>query len=525
MADVFISYSRVDQDFVRVLHQALAQSQCDAWVDWEDIPLSADWWKEIQAGIDAANTFVFVISPDSLKSEVCRQEIDYAAASHKRMMPIVWRDEFDRAVVPPALGKHNWLFFRQTDNFDQAFQALVKTLDTDLDYVKLHTRLLVRSREWEASQKMADYLLRGKDLESAETWLAQSTGKSPGPTALHRDYVYRSRRAETTRQRQQQRRLQIFGASVSGLALLALGAAGLAFQQRQRAIVQEQLAYQQSKLAFANQLAVAAQTTVQSQLRQNQLLQDLSAEMASPAPEVQETTLAFGLASLPDDLAALLRQERPRLITFSPYNTYVAIVNEAYDLRVWHVPSQRQVLVWGVESNIADVGFSPDETLLTVATRDSVLHIWRTDVDAYTAKTALEGHTQRLTDTAFSPDGGLFATASEDGTVRLWNLSDILNENKRQAMLLRHPAPVQSVTFSPDGQHVLTGDDQALRVWSMAGQPTLCLSHNEPLRLVMFNNDGTQVGSVSSETLVRVWPWPQLLEESLTLAEARPSCG
>ncbi len=112
MADVFISYSRVDQDFVRVLHQALAQSQCDAWVDWEDIPLSADWWKEIQAGIDAANTFIFVISPDSLKSEVCRQEIDYAVANHKRMMPIVWRDGFDRTLVPPALGKHNWLFFR-----------------------------------------------------------------------------------------------------------------------------------------------------------------------------------------------------------------------------------------------------------------------------------------------------------------------------------------------------------------------------------------------------------------------------
>ncbi len=401
---------------------------------------------------------------------------------------------------------------------------MVKTLDTDLDYVKLHTRLLVRAREWETSQKMDDYLLRGKDLESAETWLAQSTDKSPSPTALHQDYMYRSRQAETTRQRQQQRRLKFFGASVSGLALVALGAAGVAFQQRQRAMAQEQLAFQQSKLAFANQLAVAVQTTVQSQLRQNQRLQNLQTELASPAPATQETTLAFGLASLPDDLAALLRQEQPRLITFSPYDTYVAIVNDAYDLRVWHVPSQRQVLAWGVEANIADVGFSPDETLLTVATRDSVLHIWRTDVDTYTAKTALEGHTQGLTDTAFSPDGTLFATASEDGTVRLWSLGDILNENKRQVMQINHPLPVQAVTFSPDGQYLLTGDNQALRVWSMAGQETLCLSHDEPLRLIMFNNDGTQVGSVSGETLVRVWPWPSLLNGASTLAGAQSAC-
>ncbi|NJL47942.1 MAG: hypothetical protein HC929_11235 [Leptolyngbyaceae cyanobacterium SM2_5_2] len=273
---------------------------------------------------------------------------------------------------------------------------------------------------------------------------------------------------------------------------------------------QEQLAYHQSKLAFANQLAVEVQTSVQNQLRQSQLLQNLQAELTQPA--IPETTLAFGLASLPDDLAALLSQEQPRLITFSPYNTFVAIVNQEYDLRVWHVQNQRQVLAWGVESNIADVGFSPDETLLTVATRDSVLHIWRTAMDEYTAKMALEGHTQGLTDTAFSPDGTLFATASEDGTVRLWNLSDILKG--QQVMLLQHRQPVRAVTFSPDGQYVLTGDDQALRVWSMAGQKSLCLSHDEPLRLVMFNNDGTQVGSVSGETLVRVWPWPRLLEES-----------
>ena len=65
MADVFISYSRKDKDFVRDLHEALAARERDTWVDWEDIPLTAEWLAEIYAGIEGADAFVFVISPDS----------------------------------------------------------------------------------------------------------------------------------------------------------------------------------------------------------------------------------------------------------------------------------------------------------------------------------------------------------------------------------------------------------------------------------------------------------------------------
>lgn len=37
MADVFISYSRRDKEFVQVLYDALRASQYDTWVDWQDI--------------------------------------------------------------------------------------------------------------------------------------------------------------------------------------------------------------------------------------------------------------------------------------------------------------------------------------------------------------------------------------------------------------------------------------------------------------------------------------------------------
>ena len=56
MTDVFISYSRKDKEFVQVLNQDMVESKYDAWVDWENIHLTADWWAEIQAGIEATES-------------------------------------------------------------------------------------------------------------------------------------------------------------------------------------------------------------------------------------------------------------------------------------------------------------------------------------------------------------------------------------------------------------------------------------------------------------------------------------
>ncbi len=152
MADVFISYSRKDETFVRQLHAALAKAQRNVWVDWEDIPPTADWWREIQTGIEGADTFVFVISPDSARSEVCYNEVDYAYKNHKRIVPVVCRNPSreEQEKLHTAVNRHNWVFFNQDGQFEQDFQTLLSALDTDLSYVRDHTRLLVRAKEWES---------------------------------------------------------------------------------------------------------------------------------------------------------------------------------------------------------------------------------------------------------------------------------------------------------------------------------------------------------------------------------------
>ena len=73
MAKIFVSYSRKDIEFARKLTGELEKNDLDFWVDWEGIPPTVDWWKEIEKGIEEADAFLFLISPDSSSARTRRR--------------------------------------------------------------------------------------------------------------------------------------------------------------------------------------------------------------------------------------------------------------------------------------------------------------------------------------------------------------------------------------------------------------------------------------------------------------------
>ena len=117
------------------------------------------------------------------------------------MVPIVARD-VKADTVPEALRKLNWIFYRDSDDFEKATDELISALDTDLNWVHAHTRLLTRAIEWNANGKNNSFVLRGDDLRSAERWLAEAGAqKDRQPTALQTEYIIASRKAAARRQR------------------------------------------------------------------------------------------------------------------------------------------------------------------------------------------------------------------------------------------------------------------------------------------------------------------------------------
>jgi hypothetical protein len=184
VADVFLSYAREDLPFVRQLTAALQARDREVWVDLEDIVPSARWLEEIRTGITEADAVAFVITPDSVVSEICRTELNYATEVSKRLLPILARETPDGG-VPPALAELNWLSFLDGTDFEAGVDRLVEVLDTDLDRVHLHTRLLIQSREWETRDHDRSLLLRGGELRVCAMASFSVNGVVDGPGCSH----------------------------------------------------------------------------------------------------------------------------------------------------------------------------------------------------------------------------------------------------------------------------------------------------------------------------------------------------
>lgn len=191
-ASIFISYSRKDKAFVKNMYDALAvdRDETQIWVDWEDIPPSNDWLDEIHKGIEKKDCFIFVLSPDSIKNEVCNWEVDHAVKNGKRMIPVVCRD-VDYREVRRELASLNWIFFRPDgDDFNAAMKLLLNAAKKDIRHAKFHTKYLNNAIKWERHDFEKSLLLQKKDLEKAKHWLSASAlGKEPKPTTLHLSYI------------------------------------------------------------------------------------------------------------------------------------------------------------------------------------------------------------------------------------------------------------------------------------------------------------------------------------------------
>lgn len=174
------------------LHEALNKIGRKDWVDWKDIPPTAEWMKEIKSAIETSDSFVFVISQASVASEVCNQELEHAVKQNKRLIPIVWEKVEDKT-VPERLREINYIFFCEGYEFENEFTKLVIAFDTDLDWVRNHTRLLTRAIEWESKERDKSFLLQGNDLRAEEDWLQHAMEKNPHPTALQTEHIIASR--------------------------------------------------------------------------------------------------------------------------------------------------------------------------------------------------------------------------------------------------------------------------------------------------------------------------------------------
>jgi WD40 repeat protein len=120
-------------------------------------------------------------------------------------------------------------------------------------------------------------------------------------------------------------------------------------------------------------------------------------------------------------------------------------------------------------------------------------------------------HEKHVFLTRFSRDGRWLATSSLDGTARIWDANTLTLVRE----LTGHDDAVNSVAFSPDpdASRVATASwDRKVRVFDrVTGMLQLLMSHEYPVRVVLFSEDGTRLVTSS---VMDVRPEIDLLDEA-----------
>jgi WD40 repeat protein len=490
--DVFISYSRADSDLARKLNEELQLQGKTTWFDQESIASAADFDQEIRLGIQVCDNFLFILSPRSVTSPYCATEVEYAAGLNKRFVTVLYQP-IDSAELHPELAKVQWIDFNQNDrDFNANFNQLVRTIDTDREHLRNHTKWSQRSLEWEQKKKTKDLLLRGSELAVAEVWLkeTQAQKKQPAATDLQKAYIAKSGGHK------RQNRLLLTGAVVSVMGVVT------ALWLRAEAIATiatlgEKAARAQLLLSIdpVEALILAIQATGKSKSSLHTVLPQVQSSLRDAIEDARERNLLQGHEGRVVWSVALSRDGK-------------TIVSGSQDgtVRLWDTSGKAIGQPFkGHKDGVYSVAFSPDGKMIVSGGNDGTVHLW--DKQGKAIGQSFKGHEGMVLSVAFSPDGKKIVSGSSDGTVRLWDKS-----GKAIAIgqpFKRHEGWVNySVAFSPDGKTLVSGSsDGTIRLWDTSGKAIgqLFKGHEGWVKSVAFSPDGKTLVSGSSDGTIRLW--------------------
>nr|WP_159059497.1 toll/interleukin-1 receptor domain-containing protein [Streptomyces antibioticus] len=364
--DVFISYAREDSPFVEdTLSPWLREQGSSCWVDLHELPGGVHFPTRIATGIVGSKAFLFVLSPDSLASEHCREELTVAVRDHKRLIPVVRREPGD-GDIPLSLRTIQWVWWRSPSDDARAKRQLAAALGGDVEWRERQAGIALRTNEWISHGRNRTYLLRGATLAAAERWLADGTDRLERPTPQEIEFITRSRSTRTTRLRAAVAVMLVLTVLMSLLAVVS-------WTERGRAVRQEREARHQTATAYARELAQRADSA-RSTDPQLALHLALRGVLKSRTPE-GETVLRKVLT------AARAREGTPmsgprsgRLIALGPGANYGVASSSDGRLTVWRLRARSQILRAAPLEGTAV--FSLDERLLAVRSSKGTLSVW-----------------------------------------------------------------------------------------------------------------------------------------------------
>ncbi len=118
----FVSYSRTDSEFALRLAQDLKAADANIWLDQLDIPPGKPWDDAIEDALKNATYILVILSPDAVRSQNVKDEIDFGLRASKPIIPVLYIE----CDIPLRLGRTERIDFRS--NYASGLATLIANL-------------------------------------------------------------------------------------------------------------------------------------------------------------------------------------------------------------------------------------------------------------------------------------------------------------------------------------------------------------------------------------------------------------
>jgi WD40 repeat protein len=468
---IFISYSRRDLNLADRFVAELEGAGFDVTIDRRDLPYGEEWQGELADFIRSADCIIWLISDASVQSKWCNWEVGEVVRAKKRLIPVAIAKPLPS--LPEALGKIHVLPASDAFDFPVHFDSLVAVVKTNRRWVKEHSRLADRAREWLGRGRIDALLLRGAALRAAEQWKSDKPhGEQIADEVL--DLLLTSRQAQT-------RRGRILTGIATAISVGALLLAGIAVWQWGMASQRERLAQEQKSRYLTAQAGNAASDD-DVDLAKNLLMlaRDAIPSAGSALPKGTLSTAAD--INHRDNLTVVVDAGNGELddAALSPDGSRILTVAKNGAASLWDVDTGLHLM--DLPGKVSKAAFSPDGRSILVGWTDNFSgSASLLDAESGRPIAALPGDINQVERVLFSPSGRFLAATTYGGTVRVWNGAD-------NDLLQTFETAGTVASFSADETLLVTGsDDGQAIVWELA-------SGKERARFTVGNKGNTGFG-------------------------------